>query len=71
MLTNRQGGIEMAVGYSQTFGINLRILSTALHAFFKKKRVSRQELMRLLGVGDNKADATITRLGYIGTNGQH
>ena len=56
----------MAVGFSQNFGLNLRILSTALHAFTNKERISRQELMRLLGVGDNKAEATVTWLGYLG-----
>jgi len=64
--TSRQGDIEMAVGFSQNFGISLRILSAALHAFSKKGRISRQELMRLLGVGDNKAEATVTWLGYLG-----
>lgn len=64
--TSRQGDIEMAVGFSQNFGINLKILSTALHAFSKKKHLSRQELMRWLGVGDNKSEATVTWLGYLG-----
>ena len=56
----------MAVGFSQNFGINLRILSAALHAFSIKELISRKELMRLLGVGDNKAEATVTWLGYLG-----
>lgn len=56
----------MAVGFSQTFGINPSLLSVALHAFSRKSRISRQELMRLLGVGDNKAEATVTWLGYLG-----
>lgn len=66
MQTSRRGDIEMAVGFSQNFGINLRILSAALHSFSKKERISRQELMRLLGIGDNKAEATVTWLGYLG-----
>ena len=66
MQTSRRGDIEMAVGFSQNFGINLRILSAALHSFSKKERISRQELMHLLGVGDNKAEATVTWLGYLG-----
>jgi len=57
--------IEIAVGFSQNFGINLKILSTALYTFSEKERISRQELMRLLGVGDNKAEATVTWLGYL------
>lgn len=56
----------MAVGFSQNFGMDLRILSAALLAFSEKERISRQELMRLLGVGDNKAEATVTWLGYLG-----
>lgn len=56
----------MAVGFSQNFGINLRILSAALQAFSDREQVSRKELMCLLGVGDNKAEATVTWLGYLG-----
>lgn len=56
----------MAIGFSQNFGIELKLLSTALNAFSKKNRVSRVELMGLLGVGDNKAEALVTWLKYIG-----
>lgn len=65
MQTSRRGDIEVAIGFSQNFRINLRILSAALYAFSEKERISRQELMRLLGVGDNKAEATVTWLGYL------
>lgn len=64
----------MAVGFSQNFGMDLRILSAALRLLSEKEHISRQELMRLLGVGDNKAEATVTWLGYLGlrdnTSGQ-
>jgi len=56
----------MAVGFSQNFGMDLRILSAALRLLSEKEHISRQELMRLLGVGDNKAEATVTWLGYLG-----
>jgi len=56
----------MAIGFSQNFGLELKLLSTALNAFSQKNQVSRMELMRLLGVGDNKAEALVTWLKYIG-----
>lgn len=56
----------MAIGFSQNFVLELQLLSTALNAFSQKNKVSRVELMRLLGVGDNKAEAMVTWLKYIG-----
>ncbi|PIQ94551.1 MAG: hypothetical protein COY75_05235 [Nitrospirae bacterium CG_4_10_14_0_8_um_filter_41_23] len=56
----------MAIGFSQNFGLELKLLSTTLNAFSQKNQVSRMELMRLLGVGDNKAEALVTWLKYIG-----
>ncbi|GFP22602.1 hypothetical protein HKBW3S44_00171 [Candidatus Hakubella thermalkaliphila] len=56
----------MAIGYSQNFGMERKIIATALNAFSRKRYIQRQELMRLLGVGDNKAEATVTWLGYLG-----
>lgn len=66
MQINKQRNIKMAIGFSQNFGIELRLLSIALSAFSKKNQISRAELMRLLGVGDNKAEAFVTWLEYIG-----
>jgi hypothetical protein len=56
----------MAIGYSQNFGLNTHLLSAALRSFATRTRVPRQELMRILGVGNNKAEATVTWLGYLG-----
>jgi len=56
----------MGIGFSQNFEIKRKIIATALNAFSTKKKIQRQELMRLLGVGDNKAEATVTWLGYLG-----
>jgi hypothetical protein len=66
MQASRQGDIGMAIGYSQNFGIERKNIATALNAFSRKKYINRQELMHLIGVGDNKAEATITWLGYLG-----
>jgi len=56
----------MAIGFSQNFGIELKLFSTALNAFSAKRKISRRELMGLIGVGDNKAEATVTWLNYLG-----
>ena len=66
MQINKQGNIEMAIGFSQNFGFSINIISTALRAFSERERISRKELMRFLGVGDNKAESTVTWLGYLG-----
>jgi hypothetical protein len=56
----------MAIGFSQTFGLNLRFLSGTIRAFADNQFMSRPELMRKLGVGDNKAEAMVTWLPYLG-----
>lgn len=56
----------MAIGFSQTFGLNLRLISGTVRAFAENQEMSRPELMRKLGVGDNKAEAMVTWLPHLG-----
>ena len=56
----------MAIGFSQTFGLNLRLISGTVRAFADNQSMTRTDLMRKLGVGDNKAEAMVTWLPYLG-----
>lgn len=56
----------MAIGFSQTFGLNLRLISGTIRALAETPSMSRPELMRKLGVGDNKAEAMVTWLPHLG-----
>jgi len=57
---------KMAIGFSQTFGIELKVLSAAMRTFSAEGKLSRAELMQKIGVGDNRAEAVVTWLGKLG-----
>jgi len=56
----------MSIGFSKTFGFEREILSKALREFEKNPILSRNEVMRKLGVGGQKAEATVLWLGKLG-----
>ena len=66
MLIFRLKGTEMAIGFSQTFGIELKVFSAAMRTFSAEGKLSRAELMQKIGVGDNRAEAVVTWLGKLG-----
>lgn len=56
----------MSIGFSKTFAFEREILSKALREFEKNPILSRNEVMRKLGVGGQKAEATVLWLGKLG-----
>jgi len=56
----------MSIGFSKTFGFEREILSEALREFEENPVLSRTEVMGKLGVGGQKAEATVLWLGKLG-----
>jgi hypothetical protein len=56
----------VSIGFSKTFGLEREILSRALREFQESPKLSRSELMSRLGVGSQKAEATVLWLGKLG-----
>jgi len=56
----------MSIGYSKTFRFERSLVAKLLMEFANTPKLSRNEVMERLGVGNQKAEAMITWLGMIG-----
>jgi len=56
----------MSIGYSKTFRFEKSLIAKLLMEFAKTPKLSRNEVMERLGVGNQKAEAMITWLGMLG-----